>query len=110
VTDFFITLAASTMLGDAFFHILPRVLGLHDHAPNDNHDTHTDDNGHDEFMNAIGKIAVVISVMYGFWVFETLVCLLGKANHAHSHEMPGDRMTEESSDDEKHHENDQDAF
>ena len=26
--DFFISLAVSTMLGDAFFHILPEMLGL----------------------------------------------------------------------------------
>ena len=43
VTDFFITLAASTMLGDAFFHILPRVLGIHDHALDDDHENHRSD-------------------------------------------------------------------
>jgi len=90
-------------------------LFVNSNTDDDGHDEH----GHDEFMNAIGKIAVVISVMYCFWVFETLVCLLGKANHSHNHVMPVDRMTEESSvcddevcDDEKHDHDDydQDAF
>ena len=31
LTDFFIALAVSTMVGDAFFHILPHMLGLHSH-------------------------------------------------------------------------------
>ena len=41
ILDIFVSLAASTMLGDAFFHILPQVLGIHDH----DHDDH-DDHGH----------------------------------------------------------------
>ena len=44
LVDFFITLAASTMLGDAFFHILPRVLKIHVHSlTGDSHDDHDDD-------------------------------------------------------------------
>ena len=90
IFDFFITLAASTMLGDAFFHILPKVLGLHGHGAGDDdghEDGHDDVDDHDdsEYFNALGKIGVIISVMYAFWVFETLVCLLGGAEHSHSH-------------------------
>ena len=38
ITDFFIGLAVSTMTGDAFFHILPHMLGMHGHAHDDHHD------------------------------------------------------------------------
>ena len=68
--------------------------GVDDHDDHDAHDLHDDE----EFMNALKKIAVVVGVMYAFWVFETLVCLIGsvsnvvrrishaaKMDHAHSH-------------------------
>ena len=93
IFDFFITLAASTMLGDAFFHILPKVLGLHVHAVGDDHDHDHDHDEHDEhddhddseYMDALGKIGVIMSVMYAFWAFETLVCLLGGDKHTQVH-------------------------
>ena len=47
LTDFFVSLAASTMLGDAFFHILPQVLGIHNHAHGDEEDDHG--HSHDHF-------------------------------------------------------------
>ena len=30
LSDFFVSLAISTMMGDAMFHILPEMLGLHE--------------------------------------------------------------------------------
>lgn len=84
IFDFFITLAASTMLGDAFFHILPTVLGLHGHGDSDSHSDH-DDHDDSAYMKVIGKIGVIVGVMYGFWVFESLVSLLGRGGHGHSH-------------------------
>ena len=43
------------------------------------------DEDHDdaEYMEALGKIGVIVGVMYLFWVFETFVCLRGGAGHSH---------------------------
>ena len=83
VMDFFVTLAASTMLGDAFFHILPNVLGLHDHAVTEGHDDHDDHEDEEEFFMALKKLSVVLAVMYGMWIMESAMKIIGVGGHSH---------------------------
>ena len=93
------------MLGDAFLHILPAVLGLHshdepaaeeedDHGHSHEHRTDPDDHGHshdaesdlveepDLYMEAIKKLSVVVGIIYFFWIFEQTMSIMG---HGHSH-------------------------
>jgi hypothetical protein len=86
--DFFVTLAASTMLGDAFFHILPSVLGLHDHEDHDDHDHDDPDHDHDdhddeEFFTALKKLSVVLSIIYAMWIMESTMQIIGVGGHSH---------------------------
>jgi zinc transporter ZupT len=88
------------MLGDAFLHILPAVLGLHSHDEpaegeedhGHEHRTDPDDHGHshdaepveepDLYMEAIKKLSVVVGIIYFFWIFEQTMSMMG---HGHSH-------------------------
>jgi len=67
IFDFFIALGVSTMLASALLHFLPEVLGI---------DTE------EGYMAAVGKLSVVIAVIYIFWLFEQVTHMLG---HEHSH-------------------------
>ena len=99
LTDFFIALAVSTMVGDAFFHILPHMLGLHshDHGDHDDHEDHDhahyeepiDDHDHDhdeevDFALITAKIGVLVGSMYAMWLIGALMRLNG-VGHGHSH-------------------------
>ena len=86
------------MLGDAFMHILPAVLGLHSHdepveEEEDGHShEHREEHGHshdeepveepDLYMEAIKKLSVVVGIIYFFWIFEQTMSIIG---HGHSH-------------------------
>jgi hypothetical protein len=79
VMDFFVTLAASTLLGDAFFHILPSVLGLHDHEDHEDYADHDDE----AFFSALKKLSVVLAVIYGMWIMESTMKIVGIGGHSH---------------------------
>ena len=97
LTDFFIALAVSTMVGDAFFHILPHMLGLHshdhgdedDHADHDHYEEPHEDHDHEEeevdFMLITAKIGVLVGSMYAMWLIGALMRLNGVGSHGHSH-------------------------
>ena len=94
VSDFFVALGISTMLGDAFFHIIPHMLGLHD-----DHDHHDDEIGHfvvrsddhdDNDENIItAKIATLVGSMYAMWLIGSILKLNGKKG-GHSHNIEED--------------------
>ena len=92
VSDFFVALGISTMLGDAFFHIIPHMLGLHDH--HEHHDADQDfdksdttfdehDDEADELI-MIGKIGTLVGSMYAMWFIGALLKMTGKST-GHSH-------------------------
>lgn len=100
LSNVILALGVSTMLGDAFLHILPAVLGLHSHDEPDveeedhahEHRNEPDDHGHshdaepveepDLYMEAIKKLSVVVGIIYFFWIFEQIMSMMG---HGHSH-------------------------
>ena len=90
VGDVFLGLAVSTMLGDSILHILPAVLGLHNHdeEKHDDHGSHEDhsDSGHDdtEYYMVVGKLGTLVGAMYLFWIIESFMTILGRG-HSHSH-------------------------
>ena len=101
VNDFFVSLAVSTMLGDAFFHILPHMLGLHSH---DGHAHGIDHSEHDEREDQLGngtkselhneeeegenfesmiQIGTIVGSIYTMWFISVLMRITG-TGHAHS--------------------------
>ena len=115
VNDIFLGLAVSTMLGDALLHIIPIVLGLHDHDhddhdhddhDHDDHDhfdasgddghghSHDDDDDHDhaDYYIVVGKMGTMLAMMYVLWLVEAIMrCVADPAlSHGHSHGIPTD--------------------
>ena len=73
------------MLGDAFFHVIPHLLGMHSHGGHDyekfnmtleHHDEHE---GHEE-QELLIKIGTIVVTMYGMWFISTLMKLSGKSH------------------------------
>jgi len=94
IFDFFIALGISTMLGDTFFHILPKVMGLHGHE--EGSDEHGDHAGHSDeedshaeeeakYKLALGRMALTVGMMYLFWILESLTSISNFGGHGHSH-------------------------
>lgn len=88
VSDFFVALGISTMLGDAFWHIIPHMLGLHDdHDADEDFDTTFDAaEGHDDNdeLIMIGKIGTLVASMYVMWFIGTMLKMTGySAGHSH---------------------------
>jgi len=111
------------MTGDAFFHILPHMLGMHGHAHDDHHDhDHEPEAGNDLFMVGftdyadpdhdyddhdhgdededfgiiVAKIGTLVGSMYAMWLIGSLMRLSGNG-HGHSHggfETPTQSNTE----------------
>jgi len=99
ITDFFVSLAVSSMLGDAFFHVIPHLLGMHSHGGHDEHheETHEEMNmtlkhneehqGHDHYehdeekeQEVLIKIGTIVFTMYAMWFISTLMKLSGKSH------------------------------
>ncbi|XP_038653975.1 zinc transporter ZIP12-like isoform X2 [Scyliorhinus canicula] len=85
----FVGIAVGTMSGDALMHLLPQVLGLHDHERKDT--------GHfSEDKGYIWKALTVLGGIYVFFLIEKLFSLLltlrgqpfANGHLAHSHELP----------------------
>lgn len=94
VNDFFVSLAVSTMLGDAFFHILPHMLGLHshdghahgiDHATNGSSEeiAHEEEGHHEESFESMIQIGTIVGSMHVMW-FISVLMRLTRTGHAHS--------------------------
>ncbi|CBY43567.1 unnamed protein product, partial [Oikopleura dioica] len=92
IFDFFIALGISTMLGDTFFHILPKVMGIHGHEEgsdeNGDHAGHSDESHAEEdakYKLALGRMALTVGMMYLFWILESLTSISNFGGHGHSH-------------------------
>ncbi|XP_027204872.2 uncharacterized protein LOC113798516 isoform X2 [Dermatophagoides pteronyssinus] len=78
-----IGLAFSSMSGDALFHIIPAVLGIHSHDHNDNNSTdlhhhhHDDDDGENHFEFLWLMVAISASI-YVLFLFEVISNSLAK--------------------------------
>ena len=85
IGDYFLGLVVSIMLGDSLLHIMPEVLGLHDH--DHDHDDHEhDDDVHDdsEYYLVIAKMGTTLGTVYLFWFIQSLMSLTG-CGHSHDH-------------------------
>ena len=87
------------MLGDAFFHVIPHLLGMHSHGGhhdgeghghsmegheemNATMEHHEEHHGHDEEkeQEVLVKIGTIVATMYGMWFISTLMKLSGKSH------------------------------
>ena len=87
------------MLGDAFFHVIPHLLGMHSHGGHHDGESHghsmegheemnatmehhEEHHGHDEEkeQEVLIKIGTIVATMYGMWFVSTLMKLSGKSH------------------------------
>ncbi|XP_067855084.1 zinc transporter ZIP12-like [Heptranchias perlo] len=89
ILQLFVGIAVGTMSGDALLHLLPQVLGLHEHGREDtNHSP--EDKGY------IWKMLTVLGGIYAFFLIEKLFRLIlalrgqsfANGHLAHSHDLP----------------------
>lgn len=64
--------------------------GLHNHGDEESdghdghdHDAHSNDE-HSKYLLVVGKMGVLLAAIYVFWIFESLMAILGRG-HSHSH-------------------------
>ncbi|XP_078390905.1 zinc transporter ZIP12-like [Cetorhinus maximus] len=89
ILQLFVGIAVGTMSGDALMHLLPQVLGLHEHEQKDT--------GHfSEDKGYIWKMLTVLGGIYAFFLIEKLFTLIlairgqpfANGHLAHSHDLP----------------------
>ncbi|XP_061093465.1 zinc transporter ZIP12-like [Conger conger] len=85
----FVGLAVGTLSGDALLHLIPQILGLHEHS-------HYDDQHAMENKDYLWKILGIIAGIYGFFLIERIFSLVmptyGQGHvfanqHSHSHDL-----------------------
>ncbi|XP_059206379.1 zinc transporter ZIP4 [Centropristis striata] len=81
--QFCISMAVGSLTGDALLHLLPMFLGLHVHSDNTKH---SHDAHHEESLDYVYKMLVVLGGIYYFYLMETIFSLIAyKDNHHHHH-------------------------
>ncbi|XP_078056425.1 zinc transporter ZIP12-like [Mustelus asterias] len=89
ILQLFVGIAVGTMSGDALMHLLPQVLGLHEHERKDT--------GHVlEDKGYIWKMLTVLGGIYAFFLIEKLFSLIltlrgqpfANGHLSHSHDLP----------------------
>nr|CAB3266265.1 zinc transporter ZIP12 [Phallusia mammillata] len=77
--QFFIALGVGTLSGDAILHIIPEIVGLHNHGAGDAHDHENEDRSY------TWKLLVVIAGIWFLFIFENLIKLILGKRHTHQH-------------------------
>ena len=85
------------MVGDAFFHILPHMLGLHGHSHDlDEEIEHEEHHEENDFAILTGKIGTLVGSMYAMWLIGAILQLTGNGhNHSHTLEESSTRSNTE---------------
>lgn len=92
-----IGLAFGSMAGDALFHLLPTVLGIHSHSSSSDDHNHDHDHQHEEKSPALDHMNLMIAILatiYALFLFEIVSHFFankrggGGHGHSHSHQQP----------------------
>lgn len=97
ILQLFVGLAVGTLSGDALLHLIPQILGLHDHTHSHgthshgthSHGTHSHGEGEHftEEMDHLWKILGIIAGIYAFFLLEKIFTFV-VPSHAHGHGLP----------------------
>ncbi|CAF1169072.1 unnamed protein product [Adineta ricciae] len=98
VLNLFTAIAIGTLFGDAMFHLIPIVFGMHSHTLDDHHhhDHHNHDHSHDDHHHATDfvpsyqwKILLAVFILYLFYLLEVSLHWFAHYKHdrssGHSH-------------------------
>eukprot|EP01089_Gocevia_fonbrunei_P011953 TRINITY_DN2684_c0_g1_i3.p1 TRINITY_DN2684_c0_g1~~TRINITY_DN2684_c0_g1_i3.p1 ORF type:complete len:357 (+),score=80.59 TRINITY_DN2684_c0_g1_i3:603-1673(+) len=101
-----ISFAAGALAGDAILHLIPEILGLHDHSDSGEEDAHA---GHshgdmDEELSYVGPLSVVFGGIIFFFLVEKALYLVLRG-HTHSHGMDDDDCSSDEDEDVEMNEN-----
>ncbi|KAJ8419188.1 hypothetical protein AAFF_G00006870 [Aldrovandia affinis] len=80
----FVGLAVGTLSGDALLHLIPQILGLHDHI-------HYEDQNTAENKDYLWKILGIIAGIYGFFLIERIFSLF-MPSHGQGHSCTNEHM------------------
>ncbi|CAF0781891.1 unnamed protein product [Adineta steineri] len=87
VLDLFTAIAVGTLFGDAMFHLIPFVMGRHQHNLNDHHHHHHDhDHDHSSFSipDYQWKILLAVFILYLFYLLEVFLHWFAHYKHDHT--------------------------
>ncbi|CAL1597144.1 unnamed protein product [Knipowitschia caucasica] len=82
ILQLFVGLAVGTLSGDALLHLIPQVLGLHDHSH-----VHEGEEHFDKGQEHLWKLLGIIVGIYAFFLLEKIFAFV-VPSHAHSHGLP----------------------
>ncbi|XP_043920562.1 zinc transporter ZIP12 [Protopterus annectens] len=93
ILQLFVGLAVGTLSGDAIFHLIPQILGIHGHGTHDSHE----DNHSETDTEYMWKLTGLIGGIYVFFLIEKLFTILvvsksqdhslGNGHLAHSQDL-----------------------
>lgn len=101
IINLLIGLAFGSMAGDALFHLLPTVLGIHSHSHSEEGGAGEDDHHHDHdhrheekepTLDYMNLMIAILATIYALFLFEIVSNYFaskgGGGGHSHSHQQP----------------------